>query len=72
LFSVAVLPEKAFCPIPAACSGVGTLPQLRAIVARSHLWTLCPEVGFLRASLAGYSFSDGHSVFKVLSIDELI
>ena len=26
LFSVAVLPEKASCPIPAACSGVGTLP----------------------------------------------
>ncbi len=41
------------------------------IVTRSHLWTLCPEVGSLRASPAGYSFSDGHSVFKVLSIDEL-
>ena len=26
LLSVAVLPEKASCPIPAACSGVGTLP----------------------------------------------
>ena len=26
LFSVAVLPEKASCPIPAACSGVVTLP----------------------------------------------
>ena len=47
-------------------------PQLRVIVARSHLWTLCPEVGSLRASPTGYSFSDGHSVFKVLSIDELI
>ena len=39
---------------------------------QSHLWTLCPEVGSLRTSPAGYSFSDGHSVFKVLSIDELI
>ena len=26
LLSVAALPEKASCPIPAACSGVGTLP----------------------------------------------
>ena len=26
LLSAAVLPEKASCPIPAACSGVGTLP----------------------------------------------
>ena len=26
LLSVAVLPEKVSCPIPAACSGVGTLP----------------------------------------------
>ncbi|EQK59755.1 hypothetical protein C676_1583 [Clostridioides difficile F548] len=25
LLSAAVLPEKASCPIPAACSGVGTL-----------------------------------------------
>ena len=34
-FSVAVLPEKASCPIPAACSGVGTLPGLRDILSRS-------------------------------------
>ena len=35
LLSVAVLPEKASCPIPAACSGVGTLPGLRDILSRS-------------------------------------
>ena len=34
-FSFAVLPEKASCPIPAACSGVGTLPGLRDILSRS-------------------------------------
>ena len=48
LLSVAVLPEKASCPIPAACSGVGTLPGLRDILSRSDLWTKCPEVGSLR------------------------
>ena len=35
LLSVAVLPEKASCPIPAACSSVGTLPGLRDILSRS-------------------------------------
>ena len=35
LLSVAVLPEKASCTIPAACSGVGTLPRLRDILSRS-------------------------------------
>ena len=35
LLSVAVLSEKASCPIPAACSGVGTLPGLRDILSRS-------------------------------------
>ena len=34
-FAFAVLPEKASCPIPAACSGVGTLPGLRDILSRS-------------------------------------
>ena len=34
-FSLAVLPEKASCPIPAACSSVGTLPGLRDILSRS-------------------------------------
>ena len=34
-FLAAVLPEKASCPIPAACSGVGTLPGLRDILSRS-------------------------------------
>ncbi len=43
LLSVAVLPEKASCPIPAACSGVGTLLGLR---------TFCPEVARCGASPA--------------------
>ena len=34
-FAFVVLPEKASCPIPAACSGVGTLPGLRDILSRS-------------------------------------
>ena len=61
-------------PLPFSPKGFPALarsPQLQVIVARSHLWTLCPEVGSLRTSPAGCSFSDGHSVFKVLSIDEL-
>src|SRR5699024_5310059 len=34
--------------------------------------TFCPEVRLLAVlPQPGYSFSDGHSVFKVLSIDEL-
>ena len=34
-FAFTVRPEKASCPIPAACSGVGTLPGLRDILSRS-------------------------------------
>ena len=34
-FAFAVLPEKASCPIPAACSNIGTLPGLRDILSRS-------------------------------------
>ena len=72
LLSVAALPEKASCPIPAACSGVGTLPtasgqlvpkQPLDKVSRSWLLAVLPQ--------PGYSFSDGHSVFKVPFIDEL-
>ena len=40
LLSVAVLSEKASCPIPAACSGVGTLPA-----ASGHF---VPKSGSLR------------------------
>ncbi|MGO5030235.1 hypothetical protein ACTQ3V_15765, partial [Candidatus Agathobaculum pullicola] len=43
-----------------------------ANLSRSDLWTKCPEVRLLAVlPQPGYSFSDGHSVFKVLSIDEL-
>ena len=47
-FAFAVRPEKASCPIPAACSGVGTLPAASGHLSRSDLWTKCPEVGSLR------------------------
>ena len=71
-FAFAVRPEKASCPIPAACSGVGTLPAASGHLSRSDLWTKCPEVRLLAVlPRPGYFFSDGHSVFKVLSIDEL-
>ena len=71
-FAFAVLPEKASCPIPAACSGVGTLPAASGHLSRSDLWTKCPEVRLLAMlPLPGYSFSDGHSVFKVRLTDEL-
>lgn len=51
LFSVAVLPEKASCPIPAECSGVGTLPITSGhfvpkppldILSRSRLLAVLP------------------------------
>ena len=41
-FLAAVLPEKASCPIPAACSGVGTLPILRDILSRSWIVAVLP------------------------------
>ena len=47
LLSVAALSEKASCPIPAACSGVGTLPAASGHLSRSDLWTKCPEVRLL-------------------------
>lgn len=54
---VAVFPEKASCPIPAACSGVGTLTLSgHGVQKRGH--STLPQ--------PGYSFSDGHSVFKGL------
>ena len=62
-FAFAVRPEKASCPISAACSSAGTLPGLRDILSRSWLFAVLP--------LPGYSFSDGHFLFKVQLIDEL-
>jgi hypothetical protein len=54
-FFVAVLPER--------ISGVGTLPAASGHFVPKWLVAVLP--------LPGYSFSDGHSFFKVLSIDEL-
>ena len=51
-----------------------TLEQLAATRhAPRSFGTFCPEVRLLAVlPQPGYSFSDGHSVFKVLSIDELL
>ena len=57
LLSVAVLPEKASCPIPAACSGVVALTCSGHGVQKQGHGAL-PQ--------PGYSFSDGHLVFKGL------
>ena len=63
LLSVAVPPKR----FPA--------PFLRRVPALAHspyFGTFCPEVRLLAVlPQPGYPFSDGHSVFKVLSIDEL-
>ena len=54
----------------------GFLPHSCGVFRRWHaprsFGTFCPEVRLLAVlPQPGYSFSDGHSVFKVLSIDEL-
>jgi hypothetical protein len=56
--SISLLPFS-----PKRISGVGTLPALRDKLSRSWLFAVLPQ--------PGYSFSDGHSVFKVRLIDEL-
>ena len=46
LLSVAVLPEKVSCPIPAACSGVGTLPATSGhFVPKSDSLRCFPSLG---------------------------
>ena len=55
LLSVAVLPEKVSCPIPAACSGVGTLPILRDILSRSMGTVIlfsrcCPSMNYPKST----------------------
>ena len=57
VFFAAVLPEKASCLISATCSGVGVLVRSGHGVQKQGHSTL-PR--------PGYSFSDGHSVFKGL------
>ena len=54
----------------------GFLPHSCGVFRRWHapinFGTFCPEVWLLAVlTQPGYSCSDGHSVFKVLSIDEL-
>ena len=49
--------------LPAACSGVGTLLTVSGHFVPKWLVTLLPP--------PGYSFSDGHSFFKVLFTGEL-
>ena len=57
-------------------SSVSLLPfspkRLPALARSPDFGTFCPEVRLLAVlPLPGYSFSDGHSVFKVRLIDEL-
>ena len=65
-------PKRLPAPFLRRVPALARSPQLRDKLSRSDLWTKCPEVRLLAVlPLPGYSFSDGHSVFKVLSIDEL-
>ena len=48
------------------------LRRVPALARSPYFGTFCPEVRLLAVlPQPGYPFSDGHSVFKVLSIDEL-
>ena len=48
------------------------LRRVPALARSPYFGTFCPEVRLLAVlPQPGYSFSDGHSVFKMLSIDEL-
>ena len=63
LLSVAVPPKRFPAPF---------LRRVPALARSPYFGTFCPEVRLLAVlPQPGYSFSDGHSVFKVLSIDEL-
>ena len=54
------------------CGGPDNSGVFRRWHAPRNFGTFCPEVRLLAVlPQPGYSFSDGHSVFKVLSIDEL-
>ena len=54
------------------CGGPDNSGVFRRWHAPRNFGTTCPEVRLLAVlPHPGYSFSDGHSVFKVLSIDEL-
>ena len=54
------------------CGGPDNSGVFRRWHAPRSFGTFCPEVRLLAVlPQPGYSFSDGHSVFKVLSIDEL-
>ena len=65
-------PKRFPAPFLRRVPALARSPQLRDNLSRSGFWTLCPEVRLLAVlPQPGYSFSDGHSVFKVLSIDEL-
>ena len=58
---------------PPSCFPLPFSPKGFPALARSpYFGTFCPEVRLLAVlPQPGYTFSDGHSVFKVLSIDEL-
>lgn len=71
-FQIAILPDKAY-PFPRRVPVLARSPQLQAIVTRSRPLDKMSR-GRLLAVLPQpeYSFSDGHSVFKVPYTDELL
>ena len=71
-FALPFSPKRLPAPFLRRVPALARSPLLRDNLSRSDLWTLCPEVRLLAVlPWPGYSFSDGHSVFKVPSIDEL-
>ena len=71
-FPLPLSPKRLPAPFLRRVPALARSPQLRDKLSRSDLWTKCPEVRLLAVlPRPEYSFSDGHSVFKVLSIDEL-
>ena len=71
-FPLPLSPKRLPAPFLRRVPALARSPQLRDKLSRSDLWTKCPEVRLLAVlPRPGYSFSDGHSFFKVQLIDEL-
>ena len=62
-FPLPFFPKRLPTPFLRRIPALARSPQLRDILSEVRLLAVLPQ--------PGYSFSDGHSVFKVLSIDEL-
>ena len=71
-FPLPFSPKRLPAPFLRRVPALARSPPASGHLSRSDLWTKCPEVRLLAVlPRPGYFFSDGHSVFKVLSIDEL-